>query len=361
LQSADPPLVDNCDPRKASKMAQNTDTKNSVFGKQPKRVDDIDAQINQEFAEDADSVEDEDLASPAPNVDLKTALGPDLTGTQTLQADNSEFQEHQANHNPEPEFEVAEIPLPQDALEAHEFDALDSDCFGQQRPLGPVRVTCKPKPFSLNGLVNHKMTTYEGLRDKHLQGFFYSKKRKEVLVKNGLITMEGYIIRRPDEYLKKKEVFQKTDVFGLNKPVRNAAQSTPRNFKKPSKHPVKQIKVKIISNQELTEGCWPTGGSAGSFWSAGRDQPTRTLPPVHKNSDNMLQKNVENQPMNSHKCGMVETGTRVNLKEVVRTPLGQVLQTVSISKKEFGRSEESKKSIRVKTRCVEVKIPSDSI
>jgi hypothetical protein len=64
--------------------------------------------------------------------------------------------------------------------------------------------------FSLNGLVLSHMDEYNGLRDDNLQLFFSQVNRKKILVKNGLITEDGYIVKKPEEYLKKKVMYLKS-------------------------------------------------------------------------------------------------------------------------------------------------------
>jgi hypothetical protein len=67
--------------------------------------------------------------------------------------------------------------------------------------------------FSMNGLILARMHEYDGLRDCNLQPFFSNQVRRRVLVKNGLITDDGYIVRNPDEYLKKKDLYSKTNCY----------------------------------------------------------------------------------------------------------------------------------------------------
>ena len=67
--------------------------------------------------------------------------------------------------------------------------------------------------FSMNGLILAKMSEYDGLRDYNLQPFFGNEYRRRVLIKNGLITDDGYIVRNPEEYLKKKEIYTKTNCY----------------------------------------------------------------------------------------------------------------------------------------------------
>jgi hypothetical protein len=65
--------------------------------------------------------------------------------------------------------------------------------------------------FSLNGLILEKMKVYDGLRDNFLQPFFSNNNRKQILIKNGLVTDDGYIVKKPDEYLKKKNLYFKSN------------------------------------------------------------------------------------------------------------------------------------------------------
>ncbi len=53
------------------------------------------------------------------------------------------------------------------------------------------------------------MSEYNGLRDYNLSGFFCSKEKKNHLIKMGMITKKGYIIQKPEEYLRKKELYKK--------------------------------------------------------------------------------------------------------------------------------------------------------
>ena len=53
------------------------------------------------------------------------------------------------------------------------------------------------------------MREYDGLKDENLQSFFYSNDKKKHLQKMGLITRKGYIIEKPDEYLRRKEFYKK--------------------------------------------------------------------------------------------------------------------------------------------------------
>lgn len=67
-------------------------------------------------------------------------------------------------------------------------------------------------PFDMKGLILTKMTEYNALQDTFLQDFLSKKNRKEILIKNGLLTENGFIICRPNDFIEKREMYNK----GLN-------------------------------------------------------------------------------------------------------------------------------------------------
>lgn len=135
-----------------------------------------------------------------------------------------------------------------DQIEPHEFDVIKNDFLGPRKVQNMQFTRHLPQPFSLNGLVNQRMGDYNGLKDQHLQGFFYSRKRKEILVKNGLITTDGYIINRPEEYLKKKEIYQRTTLIKTaNEMQQNNPQYQPYVSVKAPKNK-RQVRIKIVKN-----------------------------------------------------------------------------------------------------------------
>ena len=100
----------------------------------------------------------------------------------------------------------------------HEFDSLKMEQLGPIKSKNQFRIKSQVKisqPFSMTGLILEKMPNYNGLKDEHLQGFFFNDKRKRILIKNGLITNEGFLIKKPVEYLKKKDIFQKTKLIEI--------------------------------------------------------------------------------------------------------------------------------------------------
>ena len=77
-----------------------------------------------------------------------------------------------------------------------------------QKTLSPSKQLSKAKQFDLTGLINQKMDEYDGLKDQNLQGHFCSELRRKHLVKIGLITKDGYLVKNTEETLRKKETLQ---------------------------------------------------------------------------------------------------------------------------------------------------------
>ena len=97
------------------------------------------------------------------------------------------------------------------------------------------------KDFSLYGLQNKKMDKYNGLKDSNLQGFFCNKKRKKHLYKMGLITKNGYIINKPEEYLRKRELYKK--IYYVEKKNNNKKISKAKTVDKKIRNPYKENKI----------------------------------------------------------------------------------------------------------------------
>lgn len=53
------------------------------------------------------------------------------------------------------------------------------------------------------------MQEYNGLYDPNLYGYFRCNDKMKHLQKQGLITKKGYIINKPEEYLRKKQLYKK--------------------------------------------------------------------------------------------------------------------------------------------------------
>lgn len=58
--------------------------------------------------------------------------------------------------------------------------------------------------FELSGLITQKMKVYNALTDVHLNAFLAKRNRKEILMRNGLLDEDGFIVVRPTEYLRLK-------------------------------------------------------------------------------------------------------------------------------------------------------------
>ena len=92
------------------------------------------------------------------------------------------------------------------------------------------------------------MNGYDGLKDDHLQPFFSRQNRRHILIKNGLITEDGYIVRKPEEYLKKKEIYLKQHMMDSE----NRSQTSEKKKSNPYKenNPGKSFKNKKIPNKK---------------------------------------------------------------------------------------------------------------
>lgn len=89
------------------------------------------------------------------------------------------------------------------------------------------------RSFCLDGFINAKMDQYNGLKDDLLQGFFCNDQRKKHLIKMGLVTKDGYVVNKPEEYLRKKALYNK--IYGLeNKEAKGKRSKT---FNKKVKNP----------------------------------------------------------------------------------------------------------------------------
>jgi hypothetical protein len=111
------------------------------------------------------------------------------------------------------ECQKTEIP-DNSKIQGERTKVKDSKPRKVQKPRKLSFETSKKPDFSLNGLIFSRMDEYDGLRDENLQVFFAKNNRKRILVKNGLITEDGYIVKKPDEYLKKRDLYFKTNGQG---------------------------------------------------------------------------------------------------------------------------------------------------
>ena len=77
------------------------------------------------------------------------------------------------------------------------------------------------------------MDQYNGLKDEFLQGFFCSDERKKHLIKMGMVTKDGYVVNKPEEYLRKKALYNK--LYGLENKQKKGKRS--KTFTKKAKNP----------------------------------------------------------------------------------------------------------------------------
>lgn len=96
-----------------------------------------------------------------------------------------------------------------------------------QKTLSPTKQLSKAKQFDLTGLINQKMNVYDGLKDQNLHGHFCSELRRKHLVKVGLITKEGYIVKNSEDSIRKKETYQSSKPLGNHDGNSNRIPSKP--------------------------------------------------------------------------------------------------------------------------------------
>ena len=85
--------------------------------------------------------------------------------------------------------------------------------------------------FDLNNMYHLKSNDYNALKDAHLQSFFVNSRVRKQLEGNNLITPEGYIIERPDEYARNKKLLKE----------HYANSSADKNIKKKKKKATKGV------------------------------------------------------------------------------------------------------------------------
>lgn len=223
------------------------------FSKQ--KSQEIDDQINQEFAEDNESWKDVKEENDHENVNF-------IETKMEYEEIENQIEKDQDLENSSP-FDKKTNEESDKREEKHEFDILKTEnAFQSKKPKDRVSKSIQKNPFNTNGLINEKMQNYNGLKDNHLQGFFYSDKRKIILIKNGLITPDGYLINKPEEYLKKKDMYLKTNLIEkVNEgPRKNSVSKNPYVSRQSvSKKPIlritnlskKNIKIDFHKNAAL--------------------------------------------------------------------------------------------------------------
>lgn len=114
-------------------------------------------------------------------------------------------------------------------IKEHDDKGTDGE---QKKKVKKVKKKTK-KSFNLCGLQNQHMDQYNGLKDEFLQNFFCSDQRKKHLVKMGMVTKEGYVVNKPEEYLRKKALYNK--LYGLENKEKKGKRS--KTFNKKVKNP----------------------------------------------------------------------------------------------------------------------------
>merc|ERR1712159_834520 len=76
--------------------------------------------------------------------------------------------------------------------------------------------------FDLTANIHLQPVNYNALKDSHLQSFFVNDRVRKHLRKMFLITKEGYIVEKPEEYRRNKELLKQ----------HYASQSVPKKSKK---------------------------------------------------------------------------------------------------------------------------------
>lgn len=305
----------------------------SDFSKQ--KSQEIDEQINQEFAEDNESWKEIKEESEAAHEE---------TAQETIQE----------------AAEATVVIIPENTTkdeQAHEFDDLTNHNF-ISKPLQPVKMgKTSKKPFNLKGLILEKMQKYNGLKDQHLQGFFYSEKRKQILIKNGLITPDGYIINRPEEYLKKKDLYKKTVLIG-DSTKENRKNSVKLNPYYHNEIPNKTGRPKL---RNLTQS-----NKRDVFGKTNPNKPKEVLPEKEKtssknNSDTklpILAHNLRNADRKSGSTIQSKTDVQKNkANSVVATSNGSLSQKI-ISANLIKSEKEVEQPNRVSKESVADKITS---
>jgi len=85
-----------------------------------------------------------------------------------------------------------------------------------------VKKKAKKTDFDLTANIHLNPVNYNALKDSHLQSFFVNDRVRKHLRKMYLITKEGYIVEKPEEYRRNKELLRQ----------HYASQSVPKKTKK---------------------------------------------------------------------------------------------------------------------------------
>ena len=120
--------------------------------------------------------------------------------------------------------------------------AKNSGFKADKKKAAKKQVKKRRQSFNLNGLQHDHMEQYNGLKDEFLQGFFCNEKRKYHLIKMGMVTKDGYVVNKPEEYLRKKALYNK--LYGLENKQKKGKRS--KTFNKKPKNPYSnEVDVKV--------------------------------------------------------------------------------------------------------------------
>ena len=150
--------------------------------------------------------------------------------------ENKEETGDNANQEQKDEIENPEEPLGS----GDEIQVLEEDEEGQdEEPNKPkkkrrrqVKRVKKKAGFDLNGMHHIPEPKYNALKDSHLQSYFVNDRVRKHLQKMNLITREGYIIEKPDEYRRNKMLLKAH--FRSSSPNR---EGNPRKTRKQDNEP----------------------------------------------------------------------------------------------------------------------------
>ena len=179
---------------------------------------------------------------PEPETQLKTDTNQPKQEPEKEEEPITEQPEEKPENQEEPEIIKPEEQENIDDEIAREF-AEDKENYNEEpeKPK-PRKKKRQKKSFDLNGLNNYQLNEYNGLKDNFLQGFFCTDKRKHHLIKMGLITKDGYIVNNPEEYLRKKELYNKIYGAETKESKKRSKTQAKKTFNPYRENPVNRAK-----------------------------------------------------------------------------------------------------------------------
>lgn len=97
------------------------------------------------------------------------------------------------------------------------------------------------KNFDLTNLVNQKMPEYCEFKDKNLSQYFTNERRISHLKENGLITEQGFIINNPEQYMKRKELYNQIVAKNLSVKKEKEKVVSPKKIQAGFKNPYDEV------------------------------------------------------------------------------------------------------------------------